>query len=258
MGKKIFSKILKTAGGIEMSSSIKIGIIGDLDLKRPSHKATNEALRHCADYLKINLELQWLPTELLERDTDKSISNFDGLWCAPGSSYISMKGALKAIQFARENDYPFIGTCGGFQHAVIEYAQNKLGLNDVQHAEYDPSASNLFITALSCSLIGETRKIFINKSSMIYKFYNKIEVEERYNCNFGLNPNYQKLIDENGFKVVGTDEKGEARILELPRNNFFVATLFQPQLSSLFTNPHKLIIAYLTCAKEFHISEHLT
>ena len=171
---------------------------------------------------------------------------------------MSMKGALKAIQFARENDYPFIGTCGGFQHAVIEYAQNKLGLNDVQHAEYDPSASNLFITALSCSLIGETRKIFINKSSMIYKFYNKIEVEERYNCNFGLNPNYQKLIDENGFKVVGTDGKGEARILELPRNNFFVATLFQPQLSSLSTNPHKLIIAYLTSAKEFHISEHLS
>ncbi|HWR43904.1 CTP synthase C-terminal region-related (seleno)protein [Sporomusa sp.] len=235
-----------------MGNFIKIGIIGDFESERPSHKATNEALNHCADYLRINLELQWLPTELLERDTDKSISKFDGLWCAPGV-YKSMKGALNAIQFAREKDYPFIGTCAGFQHTVIEYARNKLGLNDAQHAEYDPHASNLIITALSCSLVGETRKIFINKNSRIYKFYNKTEVEERFSCNFGLNPNYRKLIDENGFKVVGTDEKGEVRILELPQNKFFIATLFQPQLSSLSTDPHKLILAYLACTKEFQL-----
>ncbi|GMA97952.1 glutamine amidotransferase [Pelosinus sp. IPA-1] len=240
-----------------MSSSIKIGIIGDLDLKRPSHQATNEALNHCADFLGINLELQWLPTESLEEDADKSLSEFDGLWCAPGSPYKSMKGALKAIRFARVKDYPFIGTCGGFQHAVIEYAQNELGLNDAQHAEYDPSASNFFITALSCSLVGETRKIFINKNSMVYNIYIKTEIEERYNCNFGLNPSYQKLIDESGFKVVGTDEQGEARILELLQKKFFIATLFQPQLSSLPTNPHKLIVEYLNCAKEFHIFKSL-
>jgi CTP synthase (UTP-ammonia lyase) len=67
------------------------------------------------------------------------------------------------------------------------------------------------------------------------------------------------LIDESGFKVVGTDERGEMRILELPQNKFFIATLFQPQLSSLPTNPHKLILAYLTCSKEFHhITKNLT
>jgi CTP synthase (UTP-ammonia lyase) len=158
-----------------------------------------------------------------------------------------MKGAINAIRFAREKDYPFIGTCGGFQHAVIEYAQNQLEINGAKHAEYSPDTSNLFITALSCSLVGETRKIFIKKNSKTFKYYDKTEVEERYNCSFGLNPDYQKLIDEHGFKVVGTDEKGEARILELPQNKFFIATLFQPQLSSSPTNPHKLILAYLMC-----------
>jgi CTP synthase (UTP-ammonia lyase) len=237
-------------------SSIKIGIIGDFDTERLSHKATNEALNHCADYLGISLELQWLPTESLEGDVDRSISKFDGFWCSPGSPYKSMEGALNAIQFAREKDYPFIGTCGGFQYTVIEYARNKLGLNDAQHAEHYPDASNLIITALSCSLVGETRKIYVNKNSRIYKFYNKTEVEERFSCNFGINPNYRKLIDESGFKVVGTDEKGEARILELPENKFFIATLFQPQLSSLPTNPHKLILAYLTCSKEFHLKRY--
>lgn len=230
-----------------MSGPVQIGIIGDYDSERPSHKATDEALRHCAIYLNINLELQWLPTEGLERVTDKSIGRFDGFLCAPGSPYKSRKGALNAIRFARENDYPFIGTCGGFQHAVIEYAQNEIGLTDAQHAEDDSGGSNLFITALSCSLIGETRKIWINPDSRAYKIYNQSEVEERFNCNFGLNPKYQQLLDEHGFKVAGTDENGEARILELPKNRFYIATLFQPQLSSLPLNPHKLIVAFLNC-----------
>jgi len=238
---------------MKVSNSIKIGIIGDYDSQRPSHKATNEALNHCADYLGINLEIQWLPTESLEGDVDASISEFHGLWCAPGSPYKSMRGALNAIRFARENNYPFIGTCGGFQHTVIEYAQNKLGIKDEAKAESDLYTSNLFITALSCSLVGETRKILIKKNSKVYKIYNKAEVEERHNCNFGINPEHQKLLDESGFKIVGTDETGEARILELPENKFFVATLFQPQLSSLPANPHKLILDYLTCAKEFHL-----
>jgi CTP synthase (UTP-ammonia lyase) len=109
-----------------------------------------------------------------------------------------MKGALNAIQFARENNYPFIGTCGGFQHTVIEYAQNKLGYKEIQDKKFDLYTSNIFITALSCSLIGETRQIFINKNSKISKIYSKTEIEERFN-----------------------------------------------------SNPHKLILEFLTCAKAF-------
>ncbi len=234
-----------------MSNSIQIGIIGDFDSQRLSHKATNQSLSHCSDYLGINLQLQWLPTESLEKDIENSVNKFDGLWCASGSPYRSMNGAIEAIRFARQRDVPFIGTCGGFQHAVIEYAQNELGLHDAQHAEYTTESTNLFITPLSCSLVGETRKIIINKKSMVLKYYNQIEIEERYNCSFGLNPHYQNVLDENGLKVAGIDEQGEARLLELPQNRFFVATLFQPQLSSLPTNPHKLILAYLIAAREF-------
>ncbi len=230
-----------------MSRLIVIGIIGDFESERPSHKATNEALNHSAEYLNMNIDIQWLPTESLERNVEESISKFDGLWCAPGE-YKSANGAINAIRFARENDYPFIGTCGGFQYMVIEYARNKLGLKDVQHAEYDPDAADLIITPLSCSLAGEIQKVFINKTSRIYEYYNKMEVEERFTCRFGINPDYRKLIDESGFKIAATDEHGEVRVLDLVQNRFFAATLFQPQLSSLPVNPHKLISAYLTQA----------
>ena len=138
---------------------IKIGIIGDFDPARPSHIATNDALNHSADYLKINIEIEWIPTESLENDMVKSLRQFDGLWCAPGSPYKSMNGAINAIRFARENDYPFIGTCGGYQHAVIEFARNKLGLAEAQQCRINPEEANLFISSLSCTLIGEREKL---------------------------------------------------------------------------------------------------
>lgn len=237
-----------------MNTLTKIGIIGDFNEKFPPHKATNEALNHCAECLGVNLEIQWLPTKALENDVETVVSQFDGLWSAPGSPYNSMEGALNAIKFARENNVPFIGTCGGFQHVILEYARNVLDFKDAQHAEYDPYASNLFISALTCSLVGKILKIFVDRNSKAHVFYNKTEIEEHYYCNFGLNPDYQKLIDEGGLKVVGIDEQDEARIVEIPQNNFFIATLFVPQLSSSPEKPHQLIIEFLTHAKEFRSS----
>lgn len=85
-----------------MNKLIRIGIIGDHDAARPSHRATDEAIAHCAEHLKFTLETRWLPTELLEISVEESLKGFDGLWCAPGSPYKSMEGALNAIRFARE------------------------------------------------------------------------------------------------------------------------------------------------------------
>lgn len=235
-----------------MNSTIKIGIIGDYD-GRVSHTATDEAARHCAAQLGLELQTQWLPTDSLLEELDQNLNGFDGFWCAPGSPYKSAQGAMNGIQFARENNYPFIGTCGGFQHAVLEFARDILKLSEVGSAEFDPYAPNLFITGLNCSLIGETKKIIICRNSKVYKIYGKDETEEKYNCNFGLNSQFQNQMTEHGFIVAGTDENQEARILELPQNHFFVATLFQPQLSSTPANPHKLILAYLESVNEFHL-----
>ncbi len=81
---------------------------------------------------------------------------FQGLLVAPGSPYESMEGALAAIRVARSRGVPLLGTCGGFQHVVLEFARHMLGVADADHAEYEPYASStLFITPLSCSLAGQ-------------------------------------------------------------------------------------------------------
>jgi CTP synthase (UTP-ammonia lyase) len=98
-----------------MNQPLRIGVIGDFEPGYPAHIATNEALQHAAKALALDVEYSWLPTVLLDErlsssDSEVELRQYDGLWCAPGSPYKSMKGALEAIQFAREHDRPFVGT----------------------------------------------------------------------------------------------------------------------------------------------------
>jgi len=94
-----------------MNQLLCVGIIGDFDSRYPSHLATNEALRHAARALSVALDYTWLLTPRLDdASSETTLRQFDALWCAPGSPYKSMNGALRAIRFAREKDWPFIAT----------------------------------------------------------------------------------------------------------------------------------------------------
>jgi CTP synthase (UTP-ammonia lyase) len=99
----------------------------------------------------IALDPYWISTaEAAECD----LSGFDGIWLTPGSPYASFAGALATARAARENGIPYLGTCGGFQHAIVEYARNVCGVADAHHEEIDPGAGELVIAALECSLVG--------------------------------------------------------------------------------------------------------
>lgn len=99
------------------------------------------------------VDISWIPTATLESNIDQ-LGQFDGIWCVPGSPYKSLIGALEGIRWARQSRKPFLGTCGGFQHVVLEYARNVLGIHEAQHEEYDPYASKLIVSRLPCSLVG--------------------------------------------------------------------------------------------------------
>jgi CTP synthase (UTP-ammonia lyase) len=94
-----------------MNAPLRVGIIGDFDPRLRSHLATTEALCHAANALSVRVDTAWLPTPSLDHvGCETTLQQFDALWCAPASPYKSMQGALKAIQFAREQDWPFLGT----------------------------------------------------------------------------------------------------------------------------------------------------
>lgn len=219
--------------GVEHAATpVRVGIIGDYQPASETHQATEAALRHAADRLAARVEVAWLPTTALDPLPAAALEAYDALWCAPGSPYQSMSGALRAISWAREHNRPLLGTCAGFQHMVVEYARNLLGIADAQHAEYGATTAPLVVTPLSCSLQGQTLEILVDPGSRAERIYRQRRVHEQYRCTFGLNRAYQARLHDAGLRVTGVDQEGEPRIVELPEHRFFLGTLFVPQLNS--------------------------
>jgi CTP synthase (UTP-ammonia lyase) len=223
--------------------AIKIGIIGDFNPGNPTHVATTNGIRHAADALGEPIEAVWLPT-----DQPHQLGKYQALLGSPGSPYRSMEGALTGIRYARENAIPFLGTCGGFQHLVIEFARNVMGFTEAAHAESDRDASCLFITPLSCSLVGKTMQVEIQPGSKAAAACRATQSMERFYCNFGLNPEYRDQLEKHGLQITGRDQNGEARIAELPAHPFYIATLFVPQASSTPQSPHPLVLEFCRAA----------
>ena len=224
----------------------KLAIVSDLEAVARSHVATDEAIRHSAAALGLAVESRWVGTAgLAGSDAAQELAKFNGIWIGPGSPYVSMDGALNAIRFARERGIPLFGTCGGFQHIIIEYARNVLGFADAEHEESSPQASRLFISRLVCSLAGRTMDITLVPDSMLARIYGRTNVREDYYCNFGVNPEYIPALTSGALKVVASDEEGAVRAVELAGHPFLVGTLFQPQLSSTSAHPHPVVSAFV-------------
>lgn len=226
---------------------MKIGIVGDYNPEYPSQLATSNALIHSSKKLGICIEHEWVPTDSIPNQMPAIKETYQGFWVAPGIPN-SVDGVLNIIKFARENNVPLLGTCGGFQYIILEYARNKLMMDSAGHEEQDPNSTQLIITKLTCSLVGQTGEIIIKKPSRLFGIYQKSHVFEHFRCNYGLSPEYEAQINEAGLKIVGTDSTGQPRIIELPEHKFFVGTLFVPQLNSTTEISHCIVDSLIEAA----------
>jgi len=220
----------------------KLAIIGDYSPTNRSHIATNVAVEHSCSRFNLKVAHEWVSTTEIH---EALLQGYDGFWIAPGSPYKHMDNAIWAIKYARENRIPTLGTCGGFQHMILEAARNILGFQDAQHAEYDPYASRLFIARLECSLAGRELELCFAEGSFVASVYRSARAIEQYHCNFGVNPEYVSLLKKTPLHIVGWDEEGGVRVIELPGHPFFVGTLYVPQMLSTAEKPHPLVTAFL-------------
>lgn len=237
-----------------MAGPLNVAVIGDFDSSYEPHLATNAAINHSAGALGLKVSVAWAATDTLDADLGL-LASADALWCAPGSPYRSLTGALAALRFGRENAVPTLGTCGGCQHIILEYARNALGFDDAEDAIYNPYGSRLFISALTCSLAGKTMPVNLKPGSTVAQHYQAGRVTEHYYCNFGLNPIYRQILEDGGLLVTGVDDDDEARVFELPEHPFYVATLFVPQNRSTTEVPHPLVTALLSAGADRNLAK---
>jgi CTP synthase (UTP-ammonia lyase) len=211
--------------------SLQIGLIGDRNDDVVAHRAIPLALRMAADACGVEIEPVWVLTEQV--GDGAALAEFDGIWCVPASPYRSMEGALTAIRVARERHVPFLGTCGGFQHTVIEYARNVLGWTDAEHAETSPEAQRQVIVPLLCSLVEVADAVQLTAGSRLAKAYGATSIIEGYHCNYGLSPDFRQVLDKGPLQINAVDDANDVRGIELNDHPFFVATLFQPERGAL-------------------------
>lgn len=233
--------------------NISIALVGDYNKHVIAHTAIPHALELASVALKINVTYSWIETITINNDAN-NLTEFTAIWVVPGSPYMNMDGALAAIRFARETRRPFLGTCGGFQHALIEYARNVCGVNDANHAETNPDGNSLVVTSLVCPLVEKTAHITFTPGSQLSNIFKGQKTNEGYHCNYGLNPEWKTRLEKAGVHFTGFDIEGQVRAFELDAHPFFIGTLFQPERSALHNQQHPLIKAFIEAMQNSEIN----
>lgn len=225
----------------------RIALVGDRSPHVVSHTRIPSILEALAVRDRLVLDAYWIPSE--DAGAEGAVRGFDAVWVLPGSPYRSEAGVLAAIRSARVEGVPFLGTCGGFQHALLEYARDVCGLEGAAHAENDPDALDPMITPLACSLVGHEAAVTVEPGTLAEAAVGARRTVERYFCAYGPSRHLDTLR-AHGMRFTGHDDEGAPRIAELPGHPFFLATLFQPELYGDGSHPHPVVRALARAAVE--------
>jgi CTP synthase (UTP-ammonia lyase) len=226
----------------------RIALIGDYNPSVKAHEAIPRALALASDG-DVECQWEWLHTTTLNDDLTDRLQEFDGVWCVPASPYANTRGALNAIRFARTTGRPFLGTCGGFQHAMMEYAEAVWGVT-AAHAEIDSDAIDPVIAPLTCSLVEQSGELYFEPQSRLASIYRATMATEEYHCRYGLNPVHAARLTTGPLRIAARDDADDVRAIELDGHPFFIATLFQPERSAFSDRRHPLIRAFVVAVHD--------
>jgi CTP synthase len=221
-----------------------VALVGDYSERHAAHRAIPRALELARDRLGADVGWEWVATRRIS-EAARDLAAFSAVWLVPASPYENTAGAIDAVRWAREGGRPFLGTCGGFQHALLEYARNVAGIPGADHAETNPKGSALVVTELSCSLVETMGEILFAEGSLLRSAYGKASATEGYRCSYGLNPLYRTAFETAGLRFSAWDNSGEVRGAELPAHPFFAGVLFQPERAALRGDVPPLALAFL-------------
>ncbi|MBK1971207.1 CTP synthase [Campylobacter sp. 2018MI35] len=253
---------------IAPSNEVKIAFVGKyIDLKE-SYKSLTEALIHAGAALDTKVNIKWIDSEKLQNlDSLEDLKDVNGILVAGGFGYRGVEGKIKAINYAREHNIPFLGICLGMQLALIEFARNVLKLQDANSSEFDEKCQNPIVYLIdefidsngtkqirtSKTPLGGTMRLGsyeceIKKDSLLSKIYNNAKsVKERHRHRYEANPKYKKMYEDKGLIICG-ENKGLIEAIELKNHPFFLAVQFHPEFTSRLENANPVICGFIKAA----------
>ncbi|MBR9681041.1 MAG: CTP synthase [Candidatus Altiarchaeota archaeon] len=234
----------------EVTKEITVGIVGKYS-QGDTYLSIMEALTHAGAKLETKVKVKWIDAENIKDD----LQDVNALITPGGFGKRGAEGKIKAIKYARKNKVPWLGLCLGFQLAVVEMAQNELGLN-ANSTEFDANTEHPVIIPhweAGQDIMGGTMRLGaidtdLEKNCQTAKLYSKTTISERHRHRYGLNPKYKKRLEEVGMHFVGTAQVDNTLEIFEISNQFFIGVQFHPELKSRPLLPHPLFLGLVKAA----------
>lgn len=228
-----------------------------------------EAIKYSAYHLKLKPEIHYLSSlDFTDKKNLKKLKSFDGVLVPGGFGSTGIEGKLNVIEYVRKNKIPYFGICYGMQLAIVEFAKNKLKLEDVSTAEIKPNAKNLVVDVMpeqkakiADSDMGGTMRLGeypakLAGGTIAARAYGSNgkearEISERHRHRYEVNPDYVELLEQGGLIFSGKSPDGRLmEIVELPEaeHPFFVGVQFHPEFHSRPLSPHPIFTAFIKAA----------
>lgn len=241
-------------------NKIVIGLIGKYVELQDSYKSILESFIHAGAVNEVKVKIKSIHSEHINANNiDKELKGLHGILVAPGFGERGIEGKIKAVQYARENNIPFLGICLGMQMAVIEYSRNVLGLATANSTEMDERTTDPVINLM------EEQKAITNKGgtmrlgawdcklvegTLASEIYNgSSTISERHRHRYEFNNDYKEKLENAGLVASGINDKtGLVEIIELPQHPWFVGVQYHPEYKSTVANPHPLFVGFVKAA----------
>lgn len=242
--------------------SVTIAMVGKYVDLTESYKSLNEALTHGGIANDCGVKIEYIDSEEIEKSGIPDVlRQADGILVPGGFGKRGSEGKIKAVQYARENNIPFLGICLGLQMAVVEYARNKLNLSQAASGEFVPDTPDeiihLMATQQGVTDKGATMRLgaypcAIKKATLAHKVYGKTEISERHRHRWEVNNEYRQRLEEAGMVLSGlSPDGGLVEMVEVPAHPWFLGVQFHPEFLSKPLTPHPLFTSYIEAALGF-------
>lgn len=251
-------------------SEINVAIVGKYTALLDSYKSLIEALIHGGIANKVKVNFQWIEAQKLETMDNLSgfFKNTNAILVPGGFGERGSEGKIKAIQYAREQNIPFLGICFGMQMAVIECARNLANLTNASSSEFGPTDEPLigilteWIDAdqvkhrYSGNNMGGTMRLgsyqaVLTPNSKVAEIYGDVKIQERHRHRYEVNIHYKDQLEKTGLRFSGLSPDGVLpEIVEYTDHPWFIAVQYHPELKSKPFSPHPLFSSFIKAATE--------
>ena len=240
---------------------INIALIGKYVELKDSYISIAESLIHAGSKNKTKVNLHWIHSSKLEDENcSKLLKDINGVIVAPGFGSRAIEGKIKAVEYARLKQIPFLGICLGMQCAVIEFARNVLKMENAHSTEIDSQSDFPVISMMEeqkqLEKMGGTMRLGsyqcdIEQHTLLHQIYSKKTIHERHRHRFEFNNQFIDDFESNGMIFSGKNIKNNLmETIEIPTHPWFIGVQYHPEYKSTVENPHPIFLSLIKAGLE--------